>query len=358
MPNIKCPSNPDLDNPEEILSFVNTSLEFVANFLPDRSFLSIDYDDDIYSLKGINKRNTLTVKRFLKAIEMKMIEMEDCDNSLVTAETVTTDKIQAIQFVSIDGLAIRFMSEELLNDEEVVLAAIKNKEQALKYASDELQSNRDFVLTAVKVNGRLLNHLDCCTSIDDNGLFEEDKEIIIAAVKQSRLVLSSYTHHYFIWSDRDIVLAAVRAYSFYLIWSQQTDLRDDLEILIAAASTLKEANKTFAIDYADHLDDIEYEEFQEIIRTLDKSRLISQVEEEATEQRCNAVYLASKYGLLWDHGMKELCETFSEEIQCVDEKTNLYPFMLAAASENPNLLDTIFNLMKRCPNLVKFYHNS
>ena len=70
------------------------------------------------------------------------------------------------------------------------------------------------------------------------------------------------------------------------------------------------------------------------------------------EQRRKALILAAKHGLSWSCGMKEIVEEFHDDLSIFDTSTRLFPFMLAAAGECYDL-NTIFNLIKLTPELVK-----
>jgi hypothetical protein len=47
-------------------------------------------------------------------------------------------------------------SDELMNDKEVVLEAVKKCGDALQFASEELYNDKEFLLKAVKQNGQAL----------------------------------------------------------------------------------------------------------------------------------------------------------------------------------------------------------
>jgi len=49
--------------------------------------------------------------------------------------------------------ALRFASEELKGDREIVLGAVQNYGGALRFASRELKADREIVLTAVQNDG-------------------------------------------------------------------------------------------------------------------------------------------------------------------------------------------------------------
>ena len=72
-----------------------------------------------------------------------------------------------------NGMALEYASKELQNDKEVVMAAVKNNPEAIKYASEELQNN-PFILLGLLVSKTIEK------KITKSGLKEEteDKEII------------------------------------------------------------------------------------------------------------------------------------------------------------------------------------
>ena len=54
--------------------------------------------------------------------------------------------------MSQNGNALRFASEELRNDRDVVKAAVSNKDQSLLYASEDLKSDKEIVMIAMNKN--------------------------------------------------------------------------------------------------------------------------------------------------------------------------------------------------------------
>ena len=55
-----------------------------------------------------------------------------------------------LEAVKQNGFALEYASAELQNDRDVVLTAVKQDGQALKYASEELQNDRDFIMESAK----------------------------------------------------------------------------------------------------------------------------------------------------------------------------------------------------------------
>ena len=61
-----------------------------------------------------------------------------------------------LDMVKMDGHALKYLSEDLCNDFEFILAAMRNNSDdsvVLFYASEDLQNNREIVLKAVKNEG-------------------------------------------------------------------------------------------------------------------------------------------------------------------------------------------------------------
>merc|ERR1711879_489061 len=50
------------------------------------------------------------------------------------------------------GYALRYASEDMKNNKEVVLAAVQQNGEAFEYASKDMQSNKKFVLAAVQLD--------------------------------------------------------------------------------------------------------------------------------------------------------------------------------------------------------------
>ena len=76
----------------------------------------------------------------------------------------------------------------------------------------------------------------------------------------------------------------------------------------------------------------------------------------ASQQRRTILSVGSHYGLKWGDGMEELVEANHEQIGIMDEKTNLYPFMLAAVGDTSTSFDltVVFNLLKKRPDVINF----
>ena len=120
-------------------------------------------------------------------------------------------------------LALQCASNELRSDREIVLAAVRQSGLVLYYAANELRSDREIVLAAVRQNGLALEHA--------SDKLRSDREIVLAAVRQNGLALQHVSSE--LRSDREIVLAAVRQDGLALRYVS-SELRSDREIVLAA----------------------------------------------------------------------------------------------------------------------------
>ena len=76
------------------------------------------------------------------------------------------------------GWALKWTSEELQEDREIVLAAIKYDKYPLAYISKKLQEDREIVLTAIKYDKYPL----ACISKK----LQVDREIVLTVVQQNK----------------------------------------------------------------------------------------------------------------------------------------------------------------------------
>ena len=75
----------------------------------------------------------------------------------------------------------------------------------------------------------------------------------------------------------------------------------------------------------------------------------------AAEER-SIFFICARHGLQWDNGMSTICDTSSMDDfeTSKDIAMGLYPFAIAAMGHRYDL-GTIFNLVKKSPNIVKLY---
>lgn len=139
------------------------------------------------------------------------------------------------QIIARAGWTLAYASDDLKNNEEIVLAGIKQDPIALKFASERLHKKALFLLKAVQTNGMALQFV-CYSLIKDT----EYKDIALEAVKQNGEALQFANH---MTSDATVVHAAVQQNGHALKWA--LNLEENTDIVRAAIET-----NTHAIKYA------------------------------------------------------------------------------------------------------------
>ena len=134
------------------------------------------------------------------------------------------------------GIALEYASEELQQDREIVLAAVKEDGWALQYASEELQRDPDIVVAAVKHNGWTLQ------SASEE--LRRDRDFLLAAVSLSGCALKFAADN--IRCDRAVVLAAVLQDESALEYADESLQRD--ERFLREVSERRAAAQSAAID--------------------------------------------------------------------------------------------------------------
>ena len=133
--------------------------------------------------------------------------------------------------VTKDGSYLKFASDKLKDDKEIVLAAVANNaleypfKYALEFASEKIKDDREIVLAAVTKSGSALEFA--------SDKLKDDKEIVLAAVTKYGGALEYASTK--LKDDREFILAAVTNGGFALQYASDK-LKDDKEIVLAAVT--------------------------------------------------------------------------------------------------------------------------
>mmetsp|Transcript_44199 Transcript_44199/g.95180 ORF Transcript_44199/g.95180 Transcript_44199/m.95180 type:complete len:387 (-) Transcript_44199:145-1305(-) len=132
---------------------------------------------------------------------------------------------------------IKYVSEELRDDEEVMLRALHHS-NVFGWCTPRLRQDRDFVLEAVKLDPSVVHHV-----ADD---LARDREIALAAVKQGGWRITEHlTQFPELWSDRELALEALQSHSESIEFFSE-ELLADAEVMLEAVKTWSSA-----LGYAD-----------------------------------------------------------------------------------------------------------
>ena len=212
------------------------------------------------------------IKYTTKESALAVIRLDVEDFPFISDE-LRNDKDVMLAAVSSDGGLLEFAADELRNDKEVVSAALAapwkpfespycKNDSALKYASEQLRSDREFVLPEINSNFYALKYVSddlrndkelllqvaqgnegCAFEFASDELHnDKDMALAIVTIKGESLEYASEN----LRNDKDIVLAAVKASSYGQALFYASDaMQNDKDIVLAAVN-----KKGRALQYA------------------------------------------------------------------------------------------------------------
>ena len=163
------------------------------------------------------------------------------------SELLKSDKEFIKKIVNINGNALQYASSNIKSDKAIVSVALKRNCTAIQYASESLRSDKNIVLNAIKGND---NDTIVLKRFIGNGYLLQyvaeslklDKEIVIESVKINGDALQ-YAHDIF-RKDKVVVLEAVRNNGLALVFADES-LKKDSKIVLEAIK-----NNGLALEFA------------------------------------------------------------------------------------------------------------
>ena len=169
----------------------------------------------------IKKMEIITIMNIIyQKIKFTIKMLKYSYNLKYASDNLKKDKDIVLTAVRKNGSALEYASEELKYDKDVVLATVIQNGLALIYASEELRNDKDVVLAAVNQNGDSLYY----ASKD----LKSEKDVVLAAVTQNGLALGFSDQN--LRSNKKLILVALNQNGFALKYAS-TELQNDLEIL-------------------------------------------------------------------------------------------------------------------------------
>uniref|UniRef100_A0A6S8VFZ9 Protein kinase domain-containing protein n=1 Tax=Chaetoceros debilis TaxID=122233 RepID=A0A6S8VFZ9_9STRA len=145
---------------------------------------------------------------------------------LRVSEEMMANKEVVLAAVTHNGKALKYAAEKLKADKEVVfVAAVTQDGEALKHAMEEMKADKEVVLESVKQNGGALRYA--------TEEWKGDKEVVLAAVKQTGYALRYATKE--LNGDREVVLVAVKQIGGALRYATE-ELKGDRDVVLAAVT--------------------------------------------------------------------------------------------------------------------------
>ena len=199
--------------------------------------------------KVITSDSAMTAEAAIELVTQDFFAFENLPSELRSNKAVV---LAAVAHDDV-GVCLKYASDELKNDREVVFIAVENSGSSLEYASDEMKVDKEIVLAAIANNEIALMYADesmkkdkevmlLAISKDLSFLFYAEKEIVLEAVSADGNRLKFVSEKF--KDDKDIVLAAVRSNGKCLEFAS-FNLRNDIDVVTAAV-----LNDSSSIDFA------------------------------------------------------------------------------------------------------------
>lgn len=158
-----------------------------------------------------------------KDVILEIIEryhFDDCSFLSHLANDLRDDKEVVLAAIKKNANTIMYASKRLRDDDFIVFEAVNRSGSVLKYASDRLKDDRDIVMTAVKEYG---------TAIEYASLrLKNDREIALEAVKNESYAFDHVSSG--IKNDKEIAMIAVKQ-NGYLFAQLSKELKQDKELM-------------------------------------------------------------------------------------------------------------------------------
>ena len=125
------------------------------------------------------------------------------------------------------GTALQHAPDDIRNNKDVVLIAVRQDGNALQFATAEMQQDREVVLAAVTSHGRALEY--------GGRDYRNDKEIVITAVSQEGSAGAIKFASPVLQADKEVAMAACANDNFgEALQYCSEELRNDREVVLAA----------------------------------------------------------------------------------------------------------------------------
>lgn len=221
--------------------------------------------DKSFILESLNYRFGSTVLResiFIYASEDIRKDKDVIKVALKTLGTVNRDVVMENQLANVQeddsfmqeiieegqGYLLKYASEELKRNRELVLKACRSDARTIQYASEELREDRDFLLQVIEnSNGLVARYIDEKFRQDDSFMMEaievnptalsgaseriqSNREVVLQVVKRKGNCISYASEE--LKKDKEVVAEAIRQSAFAIVQISR-DLQDDREFMLA-----------------------------------------------------------------------------------------------------------------------------
>lgn len=239
----------ELKNNKEIainaINIYYLSLKYLSNNIKDNKKLvlhSINIDGRaLYyasdRLKNDKQVVLSAVKKYPDTIECASDRLK-ADKDIILSAFLCTDSLNCVHYrtyilfydknMALDVLNIykkpilKFSSNNITTDEEIVLKSIELSIDDLAYASIEIKNNKNFIIKITKKYGSVMQYL-----LE----LKQDKDVLLESIKKDKDALNYASDK--LKNDKEVILEAVKINGLALYYAS-TYLKNDEEVVLEA----------------------------------------------------------------------------------------------------------------------------
>lgn len=205
----------ELRNDEEII------LQFIKN---SERYIISNGNEGVERVFGYVGENLIKNRSFI----LKILKLESYTIHYIfdyMSEELRNDKEIAIAALKKSGSFISYLGEKLCDDEEFIMIAIRDIAEVIDFASDRLKKNKNFIIKALKYNVNIFPYI--------SEELKDDEEIALVALKSKPVLFKKVGNR--LKNNRNFILKVIKYDSSIFECIPET-LKNDPEILLASIS--------------------------------------------------------------------------------------------------------------------------
>ncbi|WP_064613463.1 DUF4116 domain-containing protein [Streptobacillus moniliformis] len=180
----------------------------------------VDVDNEKRIFTVYSQKNPQIWREYILHFDyLEVIKKKGKANIIEHSQKIIDEKLESYEKWKKDIYNYKLLKIEKgkVNDEEIMLKAIKENSYFFNWGSDELKSNKEFVLKLVKKGFNILRYVD--------EKFRDDKEIVMIAIEKDSYSLEYASER--LKNDKEVVMKAVEK-NFYSLRYASEEIRKEI----------------------------------------------------------------------------------------------------------------------------------
>ena len=227
---------------------------------------------------------------------------------------------------------LEYAKENIKNDPEIMLLAIKKDGKYFKYASEELKNNKEFVMKALELSEGIYKHI--------NDEFKKDKSVLLKAVEKDKSAL--YYADDSLKMDRDLAFEILKKGGIISRYHG-----DDREVML-------EAVKVDGWNIRMASDRLKNDEEVVKLALKQKPSSLEYAGEQFKENEDLAAEVVKRDPILFLHGLSiKMRHSFKVSLNAIVSENDFFGSVSPKLRNDPEF---ILSVMKACPEFYRHEH--